>query len=122
MNFTDFIMQRLSSSGGCPVKTAEATIVMITTVRLDRYVVDVLMRDLVGHDGRPSAFVVYLHLATRSQRAIALSHAEIASATGLSKRGTQLGIAWLKRRGLIDAVRDKPTAVPVYRVLRPWRR
>jgi hypothetical protein len=95
---------------------------MITTVRLDRYVVDVLMRDLVGHDGRPSAFVVYLHLATRSQRAIALSHAEIASATGLSKRGTQLGIAWLKRRGLIDAVRDKPTAVPVYRVLRPWRR
>ena len=95
---------------------------MPTTVRLDRYVVDVLMRDLVGHDGRPAAFVVYLHLATRSQRAIALSHAEIARATGLSKRGTQLGIAWLKRRGLIDAQRDRPTAVPVYRTLKPWRR
>jgi hypothetical protein len=93
-----------------------------TTVRLDRYVVDVLMRDLIGHDGRPSAYVVYLHLATRSQRTIALSHAEIARATGLSKRGTQLGIAWLKRRGLIDVQRERPTAVPVYRVLRPWRR
>ena len=95
---------------------------MATTVRLDRYVIDVLMRDLIGHDGRPSAYVVYLHLATRSQRAIASSHADIARATGLSKRGTQLGIAWLKRRGLIDARRDRPTAVPVYRVLKPWRR
>ena len=83
--------------------------------------VDVLMRDIVGHDGRPSAYVVYLYFATRSGRAIALSHAELASATGLSKRGVQLGIAWLKRRGLIDARREKPTGVPLYRVLKPWR-
>ena len=27
---------------------------------LDHYVVDTLMRDLVGHDRRPSAFLVYL--------------------------------------------------------------
>jgi hypothetical protein len=95
---------------------------MSSTVTLDRYIVDVLMRDLIGHDGRTSAYVVYLYLATRSQRAIALSHAEVARATGLSKRGVQLGIAWLKRRGLIDAQRDTPTAVPVYRVRKTWRR
>ncbi|MGD0967862.1 MAG: helix-turn-helix domain-containing protein [Candidatus Aquilonibacter sp.] len=94
---------------------------MSTTVRIDRYVVDVLMRDIVGHDARPSAYVIYLYFATRSRRATALSHAELASATGLSKRGVQLGIAWLKRRGLIDARREKPTAVPFYRVLKPWR-
>jgi hypothetical protein len=72
---------------------------MSTTVRIDRYVVDVLMRDIVGHDARPSAYVIYLYFATRSRRATALSHAELASATGLSK----------------------PTAVPFYRVLKPWR-
>ena len=27
---------------------------------LDRYVVDVLLRDLVGHDHSPAAFIVYL--------------------------------------------------------------
>jgi hypothetical protein len=95
---------------------------MTTTVRLDRYVVDVLLRDLIGHDGRPSAYVVYLYLATRPQRAIALSHAQIARATGLSKRGVQLGVAWLKRRGLIEARSERPTAAPIYRALKPWRR
>ena len=29
---------------------------------LDEYVVDVLMPDLVGHDRRPSAFIVFLFL------------------------------------------------------------
>jgi len=31
----------------------------------DDYVTDVLMRDLVGHDRRPVAFLVYLWLAQR---------------------------------------------------------
>jgi len=95
---------------------------MVSTVKLDRYVVDVLMRDLIGHDGRPSAYIVYLYFATRSRRAVANSHAEVARGTGLSKRGVQMGIAWLVRRGLIDATRDSPTAVPIYRVLKPWHR
>ena len=32
-------------------------------IALDGYVLDVLMRDLVGHDKKPSAFIVYLYLA-----------------------------------------------------------
>ena len=35
---------------------------MRTYLRLDHYVVNVLMRDLAGHDRRPAAFLVYLHL------------------------------------------------------------
>ena len=34
-------------------------------IALDSYVLDVLMRDLVGHDKKPSAFIVYLYLAVR---------------------------------------------------------
>jgi len=32
------------------------------TVPMDDYVLDVLMRDLVGHDHQPGAFLVYLYL------------------------------------------------------------
>jgi len=35
---------------------------------LDDYVVDVLLRDLVGHDRRPVSFLVYLWLAAEQQR------------------------------------------------------
>jgi hypothetical protein len=34
----------------------------MTTVEVDAYVIDTLLPDLVGHDRRPSAFLVYLHL------------------------------------------------------------
>ncbi len=34
----------------------------MTTVAIDAYILDALMRDLVGHDRRPSAFLVYLYL------------------------------------------------------------
>ena len=36
--------------------------------KLDDYITDVLMRDLVGHDHRPAAFLVYLWLAAEHQR------------------------------------------------------
>ena len=43
---------------------------------VDAYVLDALMRDLVGHDHRASAFLVYLVLAAASQEgAPRLSHA-----------------------------------------------
>jgi hypothetical protein len=32
------------------------------TVRIDDYVLDVLMRDLIGHDQQPAAYLVYLFL------------------------------------------------------------
>ena len=34
---------------------------------LDDYVVDVLLRDLVGHDRRPVSFLVYLFLAAEQR-------------------------------------------------------
>ena len=93
---------------------------------VDDYVIDVLMRDLVGHDKRPSAFLVYLHLWSRTlgqrRKTAELSHRTIADATGLSKRAVQDAVRRLLRRRLIQAVQSSPTATPVYSVARPWRR
>ena len=36
--------------------------IAMKTLRFDSYVVETLMPDLVGHDQKPSAFVVYLYL------------------------------------------------------------
>ena len=38
------------------------------TVPIDDYVLDVLMRDLVGHDHQPAAFLAYLYLYRQAQR------------------------------------------------------
>ena len=82
------------------------------------------MRDLVGHDRAPSAFLVYLHLwsqtAGRRQKTARLSHQTIADATGLSKSAVQGGMRILTRRRLVSLQRQSPTAVPEYRVARPW--
>jgi len=96
------------------------------SIELDTYILDVLMRDLVGHDRMPSAFLVYLHLAARIERemrpGISASYAAIASATGLSKSSVQTAIAHLARRSLISMAKRSPTATPVYRLERHWRR
>ena len=96
------------------------------SLRLDAYVVDVLLPDLVGHDRHPSAFLVYLHLWRRSagsrRRAEPASLRSIADATGLSKRSVQAALATLARRRLVALTRVSPTAVPVIAVLRPWER
>jgi hypothetical protein len=95
------------------------------SVRLDAYVLDVLLPDLVGHDRRPSALLVYLVLwrRTRGGRAAAsVSLAALAEASGLSKRAVQGALATLARRRLVAAARAGVTAVPEYRVLRPWAR
>ena len=93
---------------------------------LDPYVVDTLMPDLVGHDRRPSAFLVYLQLWRRTQGAgrsrVRISLSEIAEATGLSKRAVQEALGTLTRRRLVSLVRESITAVPVYAVHEPWRR
>jgi hypothetical protein len=92
--------------------------------KLDDYVLDVLMRDLVGHDRSPSAYLVYLHLWSqtigRRAKSARLSHQMVASATGLSKSAAQAGMRRLVRRHLVSVHRDSPTATPEYRVLRPW--
>jgi hypothetical protein len=96
------------------------------TVKLDAYVLDTLMRDLVGHDRKPSAFLVYLHLwrAThgRDTSEVQTALLDIAEDIGLSKRSVQEALSWLAKRKLITVHRESITAIPVYTVLRPWRR
>ena len=91
---------------------------------LDAYVIDVLMPDLVSHDRQPSAFILYLRLwrATNGGRAAspALSLRDLSDSTGLSKRAIQDAVDSLERRQLIGVDRALPTAVPRYRVMRPW--
>ncbi len=95
------------------------------SLSLDAHVVDVLMPDLVGHDRHASAFVTYLFLWRRTHGAdrddLRISLADIAEGTGLSKRAVQEALNRLVRRQLASVSRESITAVPVYRVLRPWR-
>ena len=99
---------------------------METSVPIDRYVLDVLMRDLVGHDRQPAAYLVYLYLYGRGARSrwrpVAGSLRELAEATGLSKSAVQTALETLRRRELIATASAHATAVPEHRVARPWRR
>ena len=99
---------------------------MATSLSLDAYIVDTLLPDLVGHDRQPSAFLVYLFLWRRthgaSEPAAQVSLLDIATCTGLSKRGVQDALGWLSKRRLISIQRESITAVPVYTVKRPWVR
>ena len=90
---------------------------------IDAYLIDVLMRDLVGHDRSPSAFLVYLFFWRRTRNGeTRLTLQRIAEGTGLSKRGVQDAIGHLERRKLLRVTRESITAVPVYQVQRPWTR
>jgi len=88
---------------------------------LDHYVLDTLMADLVGHDRRPSAFLVYLLIEANTDN-IALSYAEMAERTGLSRRACQGAVAHLARRRLISVTRRQGNEAGTIRPLRPWRR
>ncbi len=98
---------------------------MAATLPFDAYVVDILMPDLVGHDRKPSAFVVYLYLAGVAKRTgrdrISASLETIAVKTGLSKSSVQSALRHLRRRGL---VKDEPVSStdPTRVILRPWIR
>jgi hypothetical protein len=93
-------------------------------IALESYVIDVLMPDLVGHDRRPAAFVVYLFLLRQSGRRreglISVSLQSMATKTGLSKSSVQGAMRHLKRRGLLDPAVKATVTNPVRRVLRPW--
>lgn len=93
-------------------------------VSFDDYVVDVLMRDLVGHDRKPACFLVYLWLAaeqSRRRQAVQVSYQELAEAVGLSRSSVQAAIGWLIRRKLLLAAKENATAVPSYTVGCPWK-
>ncbi|MGE5209531.1 MAG: helix-turn-helix domain-containing protein [Alphaproteobacteria bacterium] len=95
------------------------------TISIDDYVLDVLMRDLIGHDQKPAAYLVYMHLygqaARIKWRSISASVRTIADATGLSKSAVHTALAHLRRRKLIATTTDHPTATSRHRVLRHWR-
>lgn len=95
-------------------------------LKLEVYVVDVLLRDLVGHDRSPAAFLVYLSLYSLTyaamRRSTRLSLKQLAERTGLSKSAVQAALRILLRRELVRAHHASVTAVPEYFVLRPWAR
>jgi len=93
-------------------------------IKLDEYIVDSLMRDLIGHDRRPVCFLVYLWLAAEQQRrkkAVSISYSELAESIGVSKSSTQAAVSWLVRRKLISVTRAFVTATPSYVVQTPWK-
>ena len=95
-------------------------------MRLDSYLIDTLMRDLVAHSHSPSAFLVYLQLYRRTHGegvlSVAVSHSVLAESIGISKRSVQTAVQHLVERRLIRQRKAKITSVPVYTVLTPWVR
>ena len=95
------------------------------TIAIDDYVLDVLMRDIVGHDRQPAAYLVYLHLYGQAARAkwkpVPASLRSLAEETGLSKSAVQTALELLRRRELIESESDHATAIPTHRVRRHWR-
>jgi hypothetical protein len=95
-------------------------------IPVDEYVFDVLLRDLVGHDRAPSAFLVYIHLWGQSKglpgAGVQASLQQIAEFTGLSKSAVRNGLRILVRRKLVKVRKETVTSVPEYWVQQPWRR
>jgi DNA-binding MarR family transcriptional regulator len=95
------------------------------TIPIDDYVLDVLMRDIVGHDRQPAAYLVYIYLfglaARQKWKPVSASLRALAETTGLSKSAVQTALELLRRRELIKTTSDHSTAVPEHRVLRHWR-
>jgi hypothetical protein len=96
------------------------------TVPVDDYVLDVLMRDIVGHDRQPAAYLVFVWLYGQAARArwkpVPASLRTLAEETGLSKSAVQTALELLRRRELIETESDHATATPAHRILRHWRR
>jgi aryl-alcohol dehydrogenase-like predicted oxidoreductase len=93
-------------------------------IKLDDYVLDTLMRDLVGHDRRSASFLVYLWLTAEQQRrrsAVSISYSDLAESVGVSKSSAQAAVAWLIHRKLISSTKANVTATPSYTVQTPWR-
>ena len=91
---------------------------------MDNYIIEVLMRDLVGHDRRAASFLVYLWLAaeqTHRQGAVQVSYQEMAESIGISKSSAQAAVSWLVRRKLLTTSKENVTATPCYEVRSPWR-
>jgi hypothetical protein len=97
--------------------------------KLDPYITDVLMRDLVGHDRRPASFLVYIWLTAEQQKyaqqrgasTVSISYQDLAESIGISKSSAQSAVSWLIGRKLLAVAKTTVTATPGYKVLTPWR-
>jgi CRP-like cAMP-binding protein len=97
------------------------------SLTIDSYVIDVLLPDLVGHDRRPAAFLVYLYLLRHARtkhgrREVRASLQTIASSTGLSKSTVQNALRHLRRRALLDPNVIATTSNPTRSLLGPRAR
>jgi hypothetical protein len=108
-------------------------------LKLDPYITDVLLRDLVGHDRRPASFLVYIwftaeqqkaeqqkaeqqrHAHQRRASAVTVSYQDLAESIGISKSSAQSAVGWLIRRKLLTVSKASVTATPEYKALTPWR-
>ena len=99
---------------------------MAKALAIDAYLVDVLLPDLVGHDKRPAAFLLFLWLWANTRgvgrKGGFFSYQMLSDRTGLSKRAVQRSVAWLAARELLEVTRRSKTAVPEYVVRAPWLR
>src|SRR5438093_13158733 len=113
---TNLVAQDSSRSGSAIVFIMTAT--AGSSFAVDHYIVDVLLRDLVGHDGSPAAFLVYLLLwrrtGGRAATSVRLSHRQIAEDTGLSKSAVQQALRILHRRGLVQSKQQHQTDTPMH--------
>ena len=98
----------------------------IARLSLDPYIIETLMPDLVGHDRRPLAFLVYVILWRRANagrsRSEEIPLRAIAEGTGMSKRAVQNALGSLARRRLVTASHSTPTSAPTFMIHRPWLR
>src|SRR5271155_1959842 len=92
-------------------------------IALDDYVIDVLMRDLVGHDRSVVSFLVYLWFTgeQRKGNVVEASYRQIAECIGVSKSSVQAAVGRLTKRKLLASTKKTVTATPHYKVLTPWR-
>jgi hypothetical protein len=96
----------------------------VERIAVDPYVIDALMPDLVGHDRKPSAFLVYLWLWRKTRGAshpTGASAQMIADGTGLSKGAVQSAVRALVRRRLVEIKRRSATATPTFTLVCHWR-
>jgi hypothetical protein len=93
-------------------------------ITFDAYVIDALMPDLVGHDRRASAFVLYLYIWRKTAggtRPAVASLQMMADGTGLAKRSVQAAMRVLERRRLVTRRRRSATAAPSLTLHCHWR-
>jgi hypothetical protein len=94
---------------------------------IDSYVIDILLPDLVGHDRRPAAFLVYLYLlrharSRNGKREVRASLQTITTSTGLSKSTVQNALRHLRRRALLDPDAMATTSNPTRTLMDPRAR